>query len=226
MTTTLNLRKLEDAERRARLLDRFHELEHGCELLLHTDGRSPELLELLQRESPGGFDWHPLDTSDTGWEILLIKRRKGAPELRQVLEFMENDHRRIHNLQLSILAAVQQGEWDRCRSVFTTLSTSLRRHIALEEEFLFPVLASRFGSPRGPAVVLAEEHVEILALLDRLGEQCGDPERTAELITSVSDLVELLTHHSGKEDRILYALTDLVLDPEERDALVKSFQGY
>ena len=208
--------------RTAHILARFEELPAGRGFTFVSERSEREALERLQAEHPGEFDWYPIQ-EDSIHRTVVARRPEGAPRRRQVLEFMETDHRRIHGLLAALAGAVKAGSLAEVARTAGELRTSLGRHFRMEEERLLPVVAERFATPRGPAVVLREEHIQIGELVNALeaATAAGDAGTVGSLAAT---LAELLSHHSGIEERILYALTDLLLDEEERDDLVRRCQ--
>ncbi len=79
--------------------------------------------------------------------------------------------------------------------------TALRRHIYLEEEFLFPPL--REAGLVGPVMVMVHEHGQMWPILDLLEKQLSAG--TTDTAGSVCrDLLGQLAAHNMKEERILY----------------------
>lgn len=77
----------------------------------------------------------------------------------------------------------------------------------------------------GPASVMRNEHVEIRRLMDAAMRalQDGDAAGAAEAILG---LVETLSAHNMKEERMLYPMTDRAVgDDRARDDLVKRLQA-
>lgn len=91
--------------------------------------------------------------------------------------------------------------------------TALRRHIYLEEEFVFPALPD--PALAAPVFVMLREHAQMWRLLDSLElgvrSDSGDAAATAQLCRQ---LVVALQHHNLKEERIIYAATTATLPPE------------
>lgn len=81
----------------------------------------------------------------------------------------------------------------------------LRRHIYLEEEYLFPPL--RAAGLLGPVMVMVHEHGLMWPLLDQLERLVAD--REFDLAAQLCrDLLEMLDSHNMKEERILYPQAD------------------
>ncbi len=220
----IDLRTLDSALARTdRILSLFAELAPGRAFTFVSAGAEREALARLQEQHPGALEWYPIQEEPVH-RVVVARRSEGAPRRRQVLEFMESDHRRIHSLLEELAAAVKAGALEELGRLVGELRTSLGRHFRMEEEHLLPIVAERFGTPRGPAAVLRDEHIQIAELVSALAESAEAGEADAAGSRAAA-LTELLSHHAGIEERILYALTDLLLDEEERDALVRRCQG-
>ena len=90
---------------------------------------------------------------------------------------------------------------------------ALRRHIYLEEEFLFPPLRAAGMIP--PVIVMLREHgqiwrtLEAIQILDPDGDREGTRERCGELVAQ-------LASHNAKEEPIIYPQGDAVLTDEAK----------
>ena len=90
---------------------------------------------------------------------------------------------------------------------------ALRRHIYLEEEFLFPSL--RTGAP-APALaaavpVMLREHGQMWDVLDLLEREIVTASRGETALTLCRQLMDMLSPHHLKEEEILYAAADDLL---------------
>jgi uncharacterized protein (DUF2249 family) len=217
----VDLRPVAQNARLSTVLPLFEQLPRGQGLTLISDQGELEVLEFLQQQHAGEFDWYQLETGPGRWLLVLSRRPAGVSRHRQVLEFMEADHRHIHELLADLDRAARRGERDGIVEHARHLQTALGRHIKVEEEVLLPIIAERLGSPRGPAAVLRDEHIQIDAMVKRLVE---GRETAAVLSEICASLNRMLQHHSGMEERILYAVTDLLLSESERDELVRRCQ--
>ena len=89
---------------------------------------------------------------------------------------------------------------------------ALRRHIYLEEEFLFPPL--RKAGMMMPVFVMVREHADMWRLLDDLQPRLQSGEGGSTVQDACQALVSLLQAHNPKEEQILYPQADAVLGAE------------
>jgi regulator of cell morphogenesis and NO signaling len=97
---------------------------------------------------------------------------------------------------------------------------ALRRHIYLEEEFLFPLLGEADPALRAPVFVMLREHAQIWATLDTLERE---PAPGTALVLCRQLTVRLL-HHNLKEEKVLYPRADDALPPAAAGRL-RAFLG-
>jgi regulator of cell morphogenesis and NO signaling len=97
---------------------------------------------------------------------------------------------------------------------------ALRRHIYLEEEFLFPLLGKADPALLAPVFVMLREHAQIWAVLDALEREPGGGTGHA----LCRQLVSRLLHHNLKEERVLYPRADDALPPAAASRL-RAFLG-
>ncbi len=105
-------------------------------------------------------------------------------------------------------------------------------HHSKEEDLLFPLLEERSSSAAGTISVLLSEHEAardcIRAIDAALPDAAGDnPERAAGARGIIADNLRLyaflLPLHIGKEDTVLFSLTDELLSVQEQELLAGEF---
>ena len=99
---------------------------------------------------------------------------------------------------------------------------ALRRHIYLEEEFLFPLLCEAEPGLAAPVFVMLREHAQIWATLDSLERAPGDGTGTGRALCR--QLSARLLHHNLIEEKILYPRADDALPPAAAERL-RAFLG-
>lgn len=96
---------------------------------------------------------------------------------------------------------------------------ALRRHIYLEEEFLFPPL--RAGGMLMPILVMEREHGELWRAMNALDETLRAPADPEALRDGCRSLLALLESHNSKEEPIVYPRADADLSAQQHDQLAE-----
>ena len=124
-------------------------------------------------------------------------------EIESLAAAFEREH---HEIDAGIAAFTAAPENPR---PLTRAIRALRRHIYLEEEFLFPLLGEAEPGLRAPVFVMLREHAQIWATLDLLEREPGD----GTALVLCRQLTVRLLHHNLKEERVLYPRADDMLSP-------------
>src|SRR5262245_31236248 len=118
------------------------------------------------------------------------------------------DHQRLDAILAAAKRSLHAGDIARGLARFREFRDGLERHIAAEEEVLFPSFEALMGGTgSGPTHVMRVEHAElrrlmaeIVATLERGGAE--------EHVTPLAALTARIYAHNGKEERILYPAID------------------
>lgn len=122
---------------------------------------------------------------------------------------LEREHREI-DAGIEGFSSEQLSAEERRESLQRAID-ALRRHIYLEEEFLFPPMQADLAIP---TMVMLREHGEIWRSLDQIEAQLdGDDSREA-VGQACSRLLIMLASHNGKEEPIFYAAADATLSAD------------
>ncbi len=131
------------------------------------------------------------------------------------------DHRRLDCMLADAKRWLAAGELARASARFGEFRTGLERHIAVEEEIVFPAFEALVGGAAGGILqVLRAEHAEIRRLLE---EVAASLERGIEegRATPLAALTARIYAHNGKEERVFYPTADRVAgEAGAREALV------
>ncbi|WEG10111.1 hemerythrin domain-containing protein [Microbacterium horticulturae] len=98
-----------------------------------------------------------------------------------------------------------------------TAMHALRRHIYLEETFLFPPL--RAGGLMMAIMVMEREHGELWRAMDALEHTLVAPRDPEELRDACRSLLALLDDHNSKEEPVVYPRADADLTDQQRTQL-------
>ena len=130
---------------------------------------------------------------------------------------LEREHHEIDEQIAAFIAA--PGD----RQPLARAIGALRRHIYLEEEFLFPLLREAEPGLAAPVFVMLRGHAQIWGTLDSL-ERATDAGAGTGLALCKRMTVQLL-HHNLKEEKILYPRVDEALSAAAAGRL-RAFLGF
>lgn len=94
---------------------------------------------------------------------------------------------------------------------------ALRRHIYLEETFLFPPL--RAAGMMVPLFVMLRQHGELWQAMDALEALFATDTDADLLLASCRGLLDLLDQHNSKEEPIIYPQADKILSSDANEEL-------
>lgn len=130
---------------------------------------------------------------------------------------MKQEH---HEIDSEIATFIEKLE---CGSVqpepLTAALEALRRHIYLEEVFLFPPI--REAGIVMPIFVMMREHGELWRTIDALTDLLADGTDHRRLGDACRHLLDQLDQHNSKEEPIIYPLADTDLPPETSAELTR-----
>lgn len=93
-----------------------------------------------------------------------------------------------------------------------TALDALRRHIYLEEKFLFPPL--REAGMAMPIFVMVREHGKLWTSMGDLKDLLADTADHQQLLDICREMLELLDRHNSKEEPIIYPQADGTLSSD------------
>jgi hemerythrin-like domain-containing protein len=146
-----------------------------------------------------------------------------------VMDYLQTDHRRLDGLMDAASRAATEGRAADAAASFFEFRVGLTRHIKIEEGLLFPAFEEATGMPRqgGPTGVMHLEHEEILRMLGEMGELFEAPILDVAAFESLRGaLVALLHDHNGKEERVLYPMTDRMMPLKRLHELVDQMRAF
>ncbi len=123
---------------------------------------------------------------------------------------LEREHHEIDEGISEFVSRLGAGE-TRVEALSKALD-ALKRHIYLEEAFLFPPM--RHGGLMAPIFVMIREHGQMWRLMDDLLQQASAGGDAAILRDICDQLTGSLEAHNFKEERVIYPQADASLSPE------------
>jgi len=207
------------------LLRRFDALRPLQTLVLATPDEPTPLLQRLQSERTGLFEWASLQAGPP-WRIEIACRAAGAGDPVKITEAIEWDHDRLDRLECTAFDAWGAGDSASAEAAFALFAHGLRHHIGFEEALLFPEYErrNRTAGASGPTAALRAEHRQILALVAAIELAIRSDVVPVPLLRS--HLRDVLRDHNRTEEGTLYSITDSVLTPGQAEDLVRRIQKY
>lgn len=126
-------------------------------------------------------------------------------------EFFEQDHRDCDARWADVEELLDTEDIEAALPAWRKYLAGMQRHIAMEEEILFPAFEEASGiHDAGPTDVMRLEHQQIRTLLGEIDEiiGAGDCERALEVGDT---LLMLIQTHSAREEEVLYPMAQNLL---------------
>jgi hemerythrin-like domain-containing protein len=124
--------------------------------------------------------------------------------------FFTTQHREADSRWEPVEQAAESGDAKLLSSAFASFEHSLRQHLLLEEEVLFPAFEEATGIVQGPTMVMRAEHRQMRALLDEISAALDRGECDAVLDTG-DTLLTMIAQHNMKEEAMLYRMCEQAL---------------
>ena len=140
------------------------------------------------------------------------------PEAQASLsEFFTHDHRSCDGNWADVEAAVESGRAEDIAAAWQRFDGSMRRHLQMEEEVLFPAFEEVTGMrDAGPTFIMRSEHAQMRGLLDQMGAAAGSG-AWEDLVDLGDTLLMLIQQHNAKEEQMLYPMSERALSPHWAD---------
>ncbi|HUY26538.1 MAG TPA: hemerythrin domain-containing protein [Candidatus Binataceae bacterium] len=138
---------------------------------------------------------------------------------------MTADHQRIAKLWDETITALKREDFAAAHTRAAEFIAALRRHIAMEEQILFPAIDEKTGMHgSGPTYAMRMEHREIERMLERLAPLLTVQERWTGIQAVEGQPIDpyaLLHSHDMKEEMVLYPMADQILGADATRKLVE-----
>ena len=116
------------------------------------------------------------------------------------------------------------ADWDGLRREAAGVLAELERHIALEEELLFPAFEERTGmNEGGPTATMRMEHAQMRGMFAQM-RAAAEARDAARYLETSDTLLALLQVHNLKEESMMYPMLDQALG-EDAAPLLEQVHG-
>jgi uncharacterized protein (DUF2249 family)/hemerythrin superfamily protein len=183
-------------------------------------GEDPrEVVDELEEEDPGRFEWSLLEDSPERTRLEVRRRASEGP--RSVTGYLQADHQRLDAIIPLVERLADAGSFAEARARFGDFACGLDWHINVEEQLVFPFFEAKTGMTQGPTTVMRVEHKDIRERIRHVvtALDAGDAARVGD---ALGELTTVLAAHNLKEERMLYPMTDRAIDTlEAQERLVR-----
>lgn len=128
--------------------------------------------------------------------------------------FFTQDHQECDARWAELEEHLEGADAATAQTLWKAFDNGMRRHLAMEEDVLFPAFDSRSGmGGGGPTAMMRMEHQQMRGLLDQIGAaiDAGD---TDEALDVGDTLLMLIQQHNVKEEGMLYPMAQNMLSGE------------
>jgi len=218
----VDVRGLSLEDRRVALARALEGMRAGRRVVLITDRDPRPTLTSFRQMHQGEVDCTITALAADLFRADLQLRR---PERHVTLaEHLRADHARIDGLLTEIqhflrVGALAEADWH-----LTTLTEALSRHMAAEEDLLFPAMQRMTQAVARAVPGMLAEHGELRSLLPELAAAVAKQDVLASEALLPQVRRSLARHHED-EEHLVYPISDWALSPEEQEALAKRLRG-
>jgi len=130
--------------------------------------------------------------------------------------WLEHEHSLYEDLLSQCQDAVESEQWGTVDRLFGQLVSSLKRHMAMEEEVLYPAYEAAAHAPQGPTRALREEHDRIVRLVSDMAQviKSRGSEHVLECLVHLER--QMIKHHEKEED-IFLPMASHILDAKREE---------
>lgn len=131
--------------------------------------------------------------------------------MTRIGEFMAADHRHCDDAFARAEEAAAGGDWSAAGAAFETFLAAMARHLAMEEQLLFPAFEEATGmSGSGPTEIMRTEHSQMRALFDQMKNAVASRDGN-QVLGLCETLLVLMQQHNIKEEAMMYPMLDQAL---------------
>lgn len=135
-------------------------------------------------------------------------------------DILREEHKAILTIISEIEKQMGSASYEALRdNSLPQLRDFLNRHIAKEEEVLFPMLQRYLGMDKGVVNAMQSEHGKIEFCFSRISKSCTSGD--SKLALDTKRMIQLLKLHISKEDNVLFWLAEIRVPEYYNDTLTK-----
>jgi hemerythrin-like domain-containing protein len=134
----------------------------------------------------------------------------GTASAANLVDYFTSDHRSCDAGWADVEAAADAGDTASMAAHWERFRKRLLRHLAMEEQLMFPAFEAATGMTAGPTQVMRMEHEQMRGVLEQMSAAVarGDAD---ELLDQGDTLNILIQQHNTKEEGMLYPMAERAL---------------
>jgi hemerythrin-like domain-containing protein len=134
--------------------------------------------------------------------------------------WLVHEHSLYEELLSRCQEAVDMEDWETANLAFHEFVMHLKRHMALEEEVLYPAYEAAAHAPQGPTIALREEHAGIVRLIHDMARIIKSRD-SEHVLQGLEQLERLMIKHHEKEEDIFLPMASHILRASRAELLRK-----
>ena len=143
--------------------------------------------------------------------------------MKTICDYLAAEHVRCDQLFAKVETCIGQREWETASGEFCIFEDVMARHIAMEEDILFPAFMDAVHSASAPLTMLRIEHQRLKAIFKLFYNSLQNRDLRGFTLHADS-YVLLIQQHSVKEEQMLYPLLDRIL-AERREHILAAMSA-
>jgi hemerythrin-like domain-containing protein len=149
----------------------------------------------------------------------LHQKFKKKGDFMSIANYLTKEHREGEDIFAKAEGAAAKGDFVATKEEFLNFADETLLHFKKEEEEFFPLFEEITGSEDGPTMVMKFEHEQVRGLMGKMAEAVENEDKDAYLSLAESMMI-LLQQHNMKEEQMLYAMADRVVDGSKSQELI------
>jgi len=141
----------------------------------------------------------------------------------EISHYLTNEHRECDTIFAQAEEAIAKGDFKVGKEKFLEFADETLLHFKKEEEEFFPLFEELTGSTQGPTMVMKHEHEQVRGLMGKMAQAIESEDKDAYLSLAESMMI-LLQQHNMKEEQMLYAMADRLMDASKKEELINKMK--
>jgi hemerythrin-like domain-containing protein len=138
--------------------------------------------------------------------------------LSDVVDWLYHDHREHEANLYECQALAEQEDWRGVKRVYDELRRAIERHIAAENDIIFPAYEALADTSETPTRLLREEHDQVLVLLGECAAVISMHD-SEQAVASLSFMADYMIKHHDREEQMFLPMAGHALAAQREEIL-------